>query len=209
MHVCASPGIAVILLCENTPYELFGETIMSENIKQYTDFLVQLGTANVPHTEQTFLVHLIGVYRFIKERGCEEPLCLAGLFHSIYGTEGFQGFSLPLERRDEVQSLIGQRAERLAYLNCAMERASFDENLDHDGPYRLIDRFTGKQIEMSQQGFDDLCRVHLYDWLEQLPRCKLWEYRRRSYRWMAERLGEVAIEAYDGVFAQESADIGA
>jgi len=25
------------------------------------------------------------------------------LFHSIYGTEGFQGFCLPYERRDDVR----------------------------------------------------------------------------------------------------------
>ena len=39
------------------------------------------------------------------------------MFHSIYGTERFQGFTLPLERRGEISALIGERAERLAYLN--------------------------------------------------------------------------------------------
>ena len=48
------------------------------------------------------------------------------MFHSIYGTEQFQRFALPLERRGEVRAQIGERAERLAYLNCAMDRASFD-----------------------------------------------------------------------------------
>ena len=43
------------------------------------------------------------------------------MFHSIYGTEKFQGFTLPLERRAEVRALIGDRAERLAYLNCAKD----------------------------------------------------------------------------------------
>ena len=33
------------------------------------------------------------------------------MFHSIYGTEKFQGFTFPLERRDEVRTLIGDRAD--------------------------------------------------------------------------------------------------
>ena len=66
------------------------------------------------------------------------------MFHSIYGTEKFQGFTLPLERRQEVRDLIGDRAEYLAYLNCAMDRASFDRAVEQrDAPYQIIDRITG------------------------------------------------------------------
>ena len=60
------------------------------------------------------------------------------MFHSIYGTEKFQGFTLPLERRHEIRALIGDRAEYLAYLNCAMDRASFDRAVDQaNEPYGL------------------------------------------------------------------------
>ena len=72
----------------------------------------------------------VAVYRLLESQGCPEDVCRAGMFHSIYGTEKFQGFTLPLGRRDEVRALIGDRAERLAYLNCAMDRASFDRALD-------------------------------------------------------------------------------
>src|SRR5258708_6274669 len=101
------------------------EETMHENFKRLTDYLVWLGTASVAHTKDNFLAHLIGVYRYMEARGCTEELCRAGMFHSIYGTESFQGFKLPVERRPEVRDLIGERAERLAYLNCAMDRASF------------------------------------------------------------------------------------
>ena len=36
-------------------------------------------------------------------QGCPEDVCRAGMFHSIYGTEKFQGFTLPLGRRDDVR----------------------------------------------------------------------------------------------------------
>ena len=126
------------------------------------------------------------------------------MFHSIYGTEKFQGFTLPLDRRGEVRDLIGDRAESLAYLNCAMDRASFDRAVDQGvEPYRIIDRITGEAVSLSQRDIDDLCRIHLFDWLEQVPRSHEWDYRRSAYRNMAERLGRMAVEEYERVYARE------
>ena len=179
---------------------------MATNFKRLTDFLVGLGVAKVGHTGQSFLAHLIGVYRYMEARGCSEELCRTGMFHSIYGTELFQGYALPLDRRPDVRALIGERAERLAYWNCAMNRASFDRVLEQaEGPYRIMDRLTGEELCLSADDFDDLCRVHLYDWLEQVPRSKKWDYRRDAYRRLAERLGGEAVEAYQRVFAAETA----
>src|SRR6516225_10187301 len=183
------------------------ENPMDSQYKQMTDFLLGLGTEQVSHTNKTYLAHVIGVYRYMQARGCTEELCRAGLFHSIYGTELFQRFALPLERRSEVRSLIGERAERLAYLNCAMNRASFDRALDQEtAAYPIIDRITGEVVELSACDFEDLCRVHLFDWLEQVARSQAWDYRRAAYRRLAERLGARALERYKGVYALEHAD---
>lgn len=176
--------------------------------KQLTDFLVASGTDKVPHTDGVFLAHLIGVYQDLKAWGGDEELCRAGMFHSIYGTERFRRFCLPLERRGEVRDLIGARAERLAYLNSAMDRSTFDRavmNGDAGGVYRITDRITGEEIDLTRDEFDDLCRVHLCDWLEQVPRSREWNYRREAYRRMADRLGDVALASYQRVFAQEPA----
>ncbi len=175
---------------------------MHADYKRMTDFLAGLGIAKVAHTEKTYLGHLVNLYRLMEARGCTEELCRAGMFHSIYGTEKFQGFKLPLERRDEVRTLIGGRAERLAYLNCAVDRATFDRAAAQaEGPFAIRDRLTGEEVVLSQVDFDDLCRVHLYDWLEQVPRSRQWDYRRAGYRAMAARLGGPALEEYDRVFA--------
>ena len=84
---------------------------MDPKFKDFTDFLVELGTDRVPHSDTPFLSHLIGVCRDLERWGCEQAVCRAGLFHSIYGTQQFQKFCLPLERRTEVRELIGERAE--------------------------------------------------------------------------------------------------
>jgi hypothetical protein len=180
---------------------------MTNHFKRLSDYLLGLGIEQVGHTNKSYLAHLSGVYRDMQAGGCAEDVCQAGMFHSIYGTERFQGFKLPLERRSEVRTLVGARAENLAYLNCAMDRASFDRALEQaEGPYRIMDRLSGQEVELSRTEFDDLCRVHLFDWLEQAPRSKDWNYRRAAYRRMATRLGGKAQEAYDRVFVGATAE---
>src|SRR5664279_4962606 len=98
-----------------TKSRLMRRDVMDSNYRCMVDFLVDLGTDSVPHTgEKGFLAHLIGVYRDLESWGCDRDVCRAGLFHSIYGTQIFRRFSLPLERRRDVQALIGERAERIA-----------------------------------------------------------------------------------------------
>jgi hypothetical protein len=176
---------------------------MDKDFKRMTDFLVGIGIEQVPHTHKSYLAHLIAVFRDLEALGCPQDVCRAGMFHSIYGTEKFQGFTLPLDRRGEVRAVIGDRAEFLAYLNCAMDRASFDQAVEQSAePYQIIDRITGQEVPLAQPDFDDLCRVHLVDWLEQVPRSEEWDYRRSAYRRMAERLGKTAEANYDRVYAQ-------
>jgi hypothetical protein len=180
---------------------------MSATYKEMTNFLVDLNIDAVPHTQKNYLAHLISVHRFMKDAGCSDELCRAGMFHSIYGTQQFQGFKVPLEDRDRIRQLIGDRAEQLAYLNCAMDRATFDRAAEENGEsYRFRDRIADAEVVLQRRDFDDLCRVHLYDWLEQVPRSRYgWDYRRRAYRRMAERLGTEALAIYDRVFAEETA----
>jgi hypothetical protein len=183
---------------------------MDKDFKRLTQFLVGLGVEQIAHTGKSYLAHLIGVYRLMEVYGCEEEMCRAGMFHSIYGTELFQGFKLPLERRVEVRELIGERAERLAYWNCAVDRASLDGAVQRsEGPYRIVDRLTGEELHLTRNEFDDLCRVHLYDWLEQLPRSQRRDYRSEAYRRMAARLGGALKEAYDRAIAGAAAGIAA
>jgi hypothetical protein len=172
------------------------------NYRSMIEFLRSLGTEDVPHSgDHGFLAHLVSVFRDLEAWGCNRDVCRAGLFHSIYGTELFRRFSLPLERREEVRSLIGERAERIAFANCMMDRSTFDALLESHGPYHLRNRETGETIELSREDYDDLVRLHLCDWLEQVPRSKRWDYRRDSYRRMAQRLGGVARESYDRVYS--------
>ena len=76
---------------------------------------------------------LVGVQSVLRSWGASDHLTNAALFHSIYGTEGFQGYKLPLSHRGEIAELIGPRAERLAWIFCMVDRASVDATLTDEG----------------------------------------------------------------------------
>ena len=177
-------------------------TVVERSFREMTDFFQEIGAADLRHTHKTYLAHGISVYTDLKKWGCDEELCRVGMFHSIYGTEKFQAFTLPLERRGELGELIGERAERLVYLNCVVVRASIEPNLESaEGPFAIEDRIAGAKVELSREDFDDLVRVHLCDWLEQVPRSEEWMYRREAYRQMAEWLGGLALASFAKVYA--------
>jgi hypothetical protein len=178
---------------------------MTATFRELTEFFQTIGADEVTHSDKTFLAHAIGVYNDLKEWGCDEELARVGIFHSIYGTELFQGFTLSLNRRDDVRKLTGHRTEYLSYLNCAMDRTHFDVQVKGKGPNTILDRFSGVEIEVSNDDFKDLCTVHLCDWLEQVGRSGNWDYRRDAYWSLAQRLGGIARESYDHVFANAPA----
>ncbi|CAL8468548.1 g8088 [Coccomyxa elongata] len=185
------------------------------------EFVVKVGTGTIVHNSgDLFGDHLKAVQRVLKEWGVGKELELAGLFHSIYGTEGFQDFQLSLDRRQDVKRLVGERAEHCAYCNCVMDRETLDATLSAPaGKHTIRARpdVGGHEIVLTDQQFSDLITVHLADWLEQVEReaAKVnerhgwfkegdaWGYRRKAYRQMAELLGGPAQDAYQAVFARE------
>ena len=183
---------------------------MAVTFHELVDFFKTTGAAGVEHTDGSYLGHCAAVYRDMKRWGFDEDLARAGLFHSIYGTGIFQRFTLALERRDEVRALVGERIERLAYLNCAILYDSFDgEVMRGTRPFRMTDRFTQEPVDLTPEEFDDLVRIQLVDRLEQVPRSRAFEFRRDAYRRMAERLGPEAIAEYERVYALEAAETSA
>jgi hypothetical protein len=162
-----------------------------------TAFLLELGAESRVHTGRTFLAHALAVGDLLSGWRCREAVCLAGVCHSIYGTETSTAAALPLDRRDALGAVIGAEAERLAYLNCAVDRRSLDLSLLAGGPpFRLRDRMARSLCELPAQPFDDLLHVHLADWLEQVPHSRIRGYRYDALRTIARRLGGAPLAAF-------------
>lgn len=188
------------------------------------------GTAHGPKGESDLLHHLSSVHHAMVTIFDGGPaLRAASLFHSLYGTEGFQGNSLPFEKAAELRELIGAEAELLVFANCVMDRASLDElvkQLHHragspDGAapvpagqrYSLRTRSELHQfdqvpeaLQLSEAELLDLLRVHLADYLDLVESYDFWFYRRDVYRQIAQVLGGAYLDEHTAVLARQPAD---
>eukprot|EP00529_Nitzschia_sp_RCC80_P028802 CAMPEP_0113458214 /NCGR_PEP_ID=MMETSP0014_2-20120614/9807_1 /TAXON_ID=2857 /ORGANISM="Nitzschia sp." /LENGTH=327 /DNA_ID=CAMNT_0000349731 /DNA_START=113 /DNA_END=1096 /DNA_ORIENTATION=- /assembly_acc=CAM_ASM_000159 len=166
------------------------------------------------HTgSSAFDQHLKGVQAVLRYWDAPTYLTNAGLFHSIYGTEGFQGFSLPLKERAAIQKLIGPTAEWLCFVFCMVDRYTFDETVmawtSDDDVGNKTATYTVKSrpelgrfdITLTKEEWLDFVALSLADWLEQVEGASskpsdlfLWKtgeayaYRRRAYRKMVDIL---------------------
>jgi hypothetical protein len=87
--------------------------VLSDKEKSAIEFIEE-NTHNIPHSNTTLDKHLIGTFNVLKSLNQDEDVCLAGLFHSLYGTEFFNaGLRIPEE---EVVKLIGSNANKLVQL---------------------------------------------------------------------------------------------
>lgn len=102
----------------------------------YEDLLKQFHTDTTSHTGRTLFDHLKGTRDLLKKWEMPEHVQVAGLFHSIYGTNIFTVKSASFEDRDLLKALIGTKAEWLAYLFCVAQRPqaffdAFEDNYIH------------------------------------------------------------------------------
>ena len=103
-----------------------------------------LGADALAHVNGDLFGHLKGTCELLKRWGAPRHVCLAGLYHAVYGTAGFADQLLPLDRRRDVAMVIGDAAEELVYLFSACDRRDFYPRLQRrEQPLQLRDRFSG------------------------------------------------------------------
>ena len=88
------------------------------SLDEYINYLVGLGADNIPHRESDLLSHSTRVAGMLYHynRPFEEQV--VALFHSIYSTE-YQRYKINVPR-EEIQNLIGERAEYLVNTFCTL-----------------------------------------------------------------------------------------
>jgi hypothetical protein len=81
------------------------------------DFLRSEGAGDLGHAGgRSLLAHLVGSYEIVRRWEQSTVIAHAALVHSVYGTDVYSRALLPLTRRHELITLVGEQAERLAYL---------------------------------------------------------------------------------------------
>ena len=154
---------------------------MDDQLENRLRFLREANTQGMPHSERALFDHLLGTRQVLVEWGARPALCDAGLFHSIYSTEHYQEQAVPLTRRDEVRQLIGDEAELLVWLFCAMRRDIFFQDLGKDRSPFVQHRETGEQIPLSGTQHEELLTLLFANSMEGFPRCS-WLERRTARR---------------------------
>jgi hypothetical protein len=122
----------------------------------------------VEHFGRTLTEHLIGTHDLLDQWQNSKNVCLAGLFHSIYGTKTFSPAELPTESRDDVRLLIGEQAEALVFVFGMSDRKCLLlEN--RSPPYRWTDHRTGQQTEICDDLLNSLVEIEIANFIEQMP----------------------------------------
>jgi len=156
-RVCPVLRVTLMFKTERAPAE-----------QPYREFLVdELKLDQVRHSGRDFYSHLSGTYALLKSWNDPEPLCLAGLFHSIYGTWHLRHKAFPIERREVIRDLIGEEAEALAYAFCVIERPRMlIANIDAP-EIEFVDHSTSQPLRLSRTQFGQLLEIEAANLLEQ------------------------------------------
>jgi len=139
---------------------------MPASIEQHLEQLTLIGTAQVAHRNGTLLKHLQGVWSLLKEWENPEAVCMAGLYHSVYSTGGFEQQLIPLNQRHKIVDKIGSEAEQYVYLFGACDRPQTHPRIGHDEPLYFHDRFTHQDYLLEDPQWCAVCEIMLANELD-------------------------------------------
>jgi len=135
---------------------------------KYLNFLKDCA-AGLPHSGRSLLDHLVGTHDLLQQWGNPEPVCLAGLFHSIYGTQIYKHQAVSILARNLVAHLIGDEAEKLAYIFCVQPRpkAFLDAAASDLNEWGFFDSNTDTTTTFSRDELDKLLEIETANLIEQ------------------------------------------
>ena len=128
--------------------------------------LQALGAGEFEHLNGSLAAHLRGTESLLREWGAHEAICIAGLYHAVYGTDGYNPALVGIAMRGRIASLLGNAAEELAYLYGACNRRVYYPRIGTGSQLLFTDRFTGTEYEISNEQLRDLCELILSNELE-------------------------------------------
>ena len=134
-------------------------TTASTRFQRGEAFLSSYDTGEIAHFNGDFFSHLRRTADLLSKWGNTEYVCLAGLCHAVYGTQGFQQGILQPDERHLLQEVIGLDAEGVAYFYCSCDRSCLYPTIGASGGFKFHDRFTGDRFEPSEQMVRDFLEV--------------------------------------------------
>ncbi len=136
-------------------------------LKVHEDFLTNHGAKLTGHSGRCLFEHLKGCHDLLRDWGNPDHVCLAGLYHSIYGTVAFKHKSVDFQERPTVRALIGPEAEYLVYLFCVIDRPKVFLAAQNMFQRHLFDRHVHAVVTVTHQIRDELVEIEAANLLEQ------------------------------------------
>ncbi|MGH8544998.1 MAG: DUF6817 domain-containing protein [Gammaproteobacteria bacterium] len=128
--------------------------------------LSELGAHELKHINGDLAKHLNGTYNLLVQWGNPESLCMAGLYHAVYGTDGFPDQLVPLDQRETIATLVGSEAEKLVYFYGACDRSYFYQEISLGDNPSYRDRFTGETFKPTRNVVSSFCELTFANELE-------------------------------------------
>lgn len=137
-------------------------------VEAHRKFLLEhLKADEVSHSGRTLWAHLKGTHDLLRDWDNPEHVCLAGLFHSVYGTKNFRHKSADFEQRPTIRALIGKDAEHLVYLFCVTDRPKVFFDSETMLNRFLYDYHSHQTVQISRQVRDELTEIEAANLIEQ------------------------------------------
>ncbi|MGQ3890310.1 DUF6817 domain-containing protein [Legionella sp. CNM-1927-20] len=134
-------------------------------IQKSLDILVSLG-ANIDHINGSLIDHLKGTYLLLKSWEANEELYIAGLYHALYGTSGFNNHLISHNDRTEAKAILGEKSEQIVYTYCACERDFFWPQIGANADPIFLNRFINKQYSLTFEELQQFCELTVANELE-------------------------------------------
>jgi hypothetical protein len=128
--------------------------------------LVALGARDQRHFYGSLADHLAGTRAILESWGNGRDVCIAGLFHAVYSTDGYRNALVPISQRSTVTEIIGADSELVVYRYAATDRATFYREVMEERRPILRDRFTGESTVLDSATLSALCELTLANEIE-------------------------------------------
>lgn len=130
-------------------------------------YLANKGAGNIRHARGSLLDHLSRIEDRLKGWDVPEHVQLAGLFHSVFGTDHFKERLLKEEDMQQVRLLIGERAIRLVSLFSTIDRFSFSSKRAPGG-YSALHKDTYAVLPLTKEEASETLHILLANAMDHL-----------------------------------------
>ena len=123
---------------------------------------------DILHLGRPLREHLVGTYDLLAQWDSPVDVRLAGLFHSIYGTQTFHSAAVTTGSRNAIRALIGDYAEHLVFVFGMSDRQQLLLN-NTSAPYAWTDRQSGTKNALADVAYRHLIEMEVANFIEQMP----------------------------------------